>query len=57
VESRGGVIAAAFQDLLFDRSYRFDGRLVVSVRLAHRQGGEVAVGLVQIPDELSELFC
>ena len=43
------------QDLLFDRSYRFDGRLVVSVRLAHRQGGEVAVGLVQIPDELSEL--
>lgn len=48
------LVAAAFQRLLFDRNCRRDGRLVVSVRLDHRQGSDVAIGLVQISDELND---
>lgn len=48
-------VAAAFQCLLFDRNCRRDGRLVVGVRLDHRQGSAVAIGLVQISDELNDL--
>jgi len=39
-------IAAVFRDLLFYRNYRRDRWLGVRVRLDHRQGGGVAVGLV-----------
>jgi hypothetical protein len=51
----GHAKAAAFQYVLFDRNWRRDGRVVVRVRLAHRRGYEVAVGLVQISDELNDL--
>jgi hypothetical protein len=54
-DERRDINAAAFQDLLFDSDCRRDGRLVVCVRLAHRRGCEVAIGLVQISDELNGL--
>ena len=44
---------AVFQDLLFDRNCRRDGRLVVRFRLGHGHGYEMAVGLVQMSDELN----
>jgi hypothetical protein len=46
---------AVFQDLLFDRNCRRDGRLAVRVRLGHPHGCEMAVGLIQISDQLNEL--
>ena len=41
-------IAAAFRYWLFDRKRRGYGRLVVSLRLVHRQLSEVAVRLIQM---------
>ena len=49
------ITGAVFQDLLFDRNCRRDGRLAVRVRLGHGHCYEVAVGLVQMPDERSNL--
>lgn len=49
----GHAKAAAFQYVLFDRNWPRDGRLVVRVRLGHRRGCKMAVGLNQVCGELN----
>ena len=48
------MILKRFFDRVFDRNWRRDYRLGFGVWLDHRQGGEVAVGLV-LSDILSDL--
>ncbi len=52
---QGQIIESVFQDRLFYRNYRCDDWLGLSLRLDHLQGSKLAVGLVQISDQLSEL--
>ena len=47
---------SAVHGLLFDRDRRRNDRLAVRVRLGHRGGCKMAVGLIQVPDELNDLF-
>jgi hypothetical protein len=49
--------AAAFHDLLFGSNCRRDGRLAVRVRLGRRCGCELAIGLIQVSDELNGFRC
>ena len=48
-------IEAGFRCRVFDRSCSRHDRLGFSIRLAHRQGSEVAIGLAQISDDVSDL--
>jgi hypothetical protein len=49
--------AAAFDRLLFDCNYRRDDRVVVRLRLGYRRSREMAIGLVQVFDELNGFRC
>jgi hypothetical protein len=48
-------IETGFRYCLCDRSWRRDGWLGFSLRLDHRQSSEVAIGLAQISDDVSDL--
>ena len=48
-------IEAGFRCRVFDRGCGRHDRLGFGIRLAHRQGSEVAIGLAQISDDVSDL--
>ena len=49
--------AVAFDHLLFDRNCRRDDRLAVRLRLGRFRFRELAIGLMQVIDELNGFRC